>query len=377
MLNSMRIGGTTLGMRAEALGDRSRGFDYLRITLAVAVVAWHSWGLSFGRDSIRAALETPVGFLTSSILPAFFALSGYLVTMSLFRSATLKNYVMLRVIRILPALSVEITLSALVLGPIVTTVALSAYFSDPLFYKYFLNLVGLVQYLLPGVFATNPYPSVVNGSLWTLPYELECYLYLVILTVLGAKANRSIFLIGLVIALALVLFVPMFERGSVVVFLKTLLSSAPGIDPNLQADARVVNANPANLVVVSFLAGAVMFAFRNRIPFDGRLAALSAVAILALFTTEVYHLAAIPIAYLTVWLGLANPPSTWIISKGDYSYGIYLYSFPVQQCVSLALAPEANYPLHFALSLAFSFVLAVFSWHLVEKPFQRVKKRFR
>lgn len=377
MLNSMRIGGTTLGMRAEEMGDRSSGFDYLRITLAVAVVAWHSWGLSFGRDGIRAALETPVGFATSAILPAFFALSGYLVTMSLFRSATLKNYVMLRVIRILPALSVEIALSAFLLGPIVTTVALSAYFSDALFFKYFLNLIGLVQYLLPGVFASNPYPGVVNGSLWTLPYELECYLYLVILTVLGAKANRSIFLIGLVAALLLVMFVPMFERGSVVVFLKLLVSSAPAVDPNLQADARVVNADPANLVVVSFLAGAAMFAFRDRIPYDGRLAALSAVAMIALFTTETYHLAAIPIAYLTVWLGLANPPSSMVVRKGDYSYGIYLYSFPVQQCVALALAPEANYPLHFALSLSITFVLAVFSWHAVEKPFQRVKKRFR
>lgn len=367
----------TIGARAALLGDRSRGFDYMRIALAVAVVAWHSWGLTHGRDGIREALLGPAGFVVSAILPAFFALSGYLVTMSLFRSATIGKYVMLRVVRIAPALGVEICLSALLLGPIVTTVALSAYFSDHLFFKYFLNLVGLVQYQLPGVFETNPYPGVVNGSLWTLPYELEVYVYLVAFAFLGAKSKRWIFLIGLGAVLFAVMFIPIADRGSIVVVLKQLLSSSPGVDPNLQADARIVNANPAQLVVVSFLAGAAIFAYRDRLPYDGRLALLAFLATPALFLSPAYHLAALPIAYLTVWLGLTNPGSSWIVSKGDYSYGVYLYSFPVQQVVAMQMGERPDYLLHLALSLAITCGFAIFSWHAVEKPFQKVKRYFR
>src|SRR5271168_2704028 len=109
------------------------------------------------------------------IVPAFFALSGFLVTGSALRVRATSTFLMFRVLRILPALLVEVTLSALVLGPIFTTLPLRHYFSDPQFFRYFGNIVGWITFYLPGVFHDNIYPTV-NGNLWTLPAELDCYL---------------------------------------------------------------------------------------------------------------------------------------------------------------------------------------------------------
>lgn len=69
----------------------------------------------------------------------------------------------------------ETLLSALILGPVVTSLTLGAYFSNPEFFRYFGNMIGWVYYFLPGVFLDNPLPRTVNGQLWTLQPEFWCY----------------------------------------------------------------------------------------------------------------------------------------------------------------------------------------------------------
>src|SRR5215469_12102212 len=58
----------------------------------------------------------------------------------------------------MPALTVEVFLSAIILGPLLTTVSHGNYFTSGEFYSYFLNIVGEIHYSLPGVFVTNPVP---------------------------------------------------------------------------------------------------------------------------------------------------------------------------------------------------------------------------
>jgi peptidoglycan/LPS O-acetylase OafA/YrhL len=160
-----------------------------------------------------------------------------------------------------------------------------------------------------------------------------------------------------------------------VVHLKNTLLDPVAINPNLQAaDAGIfILADPAQLAVASFLAGAAIFAYRDRLPCNIWLAALSLLVSLALFRSEYYHITALPIAYLTVWIGLLNPRGTWIVTKGDYSYGIYLYSFPIQQVVAHLAMPDVSFLATFALSMPLVLVFAIFSWHMVEKPFQALK----
>lgn len=149
--------------------------------------------------------HNPDGHFALMLVPMFFALSGFLVTGSAYRTITVTRFLAFRAIRIVPALFVEVSLSALLLGPILTIVPLSKYFSDPQFYEYFGNIIGRVRYSLPGLFLSNPYGGIVNGNLWTLPAEFYCYLTIGTLMVLGVLFRRTVF--STILSVALVAFI--------------------------------------------------------------------------------------------------------------------------------------------------------------------------
>lgn len=192
----------TLG--AVMAAGRTTGFDYLRLGLATAILCSHSIDVSYGVRFTTAFENGPIRPLIAILLPMFFALSGFLVAGSLDRCRTLVSFIGLRVIRLAPALALETVLAALVLGPLLTTLPLAAYFSDSLLARYFLNIVGDIQYLLPGLFESNPWARTVNAQLWTLPYELMCYIALAALALFGVYRRRQAFAL-VVVALHLVL----------------------------------------------------------------------------------------------------------------------------------------------------------------------------
>ena len=114
---------TILGQMEKGSGFTA-GFDYVRTALALAVLVWHSYILSAGSAALyRAAWSGPFRFLLAIILPMFFALSGFLVAGSLERTRA-HQFVVLRALRLIPALAVEVTLSALILGAFFTTLPL-------------------------------------------------------------------------------------------------------------------------------------------------------------------------------------------------------------------------------------------------------------
>jgi peptidoglycan/LPS O-acetylase OafA/YrhL len=80
--------------------------------------------------------------------------------------------------------------------------------------------------------------------------------------------------------------------------------------------------------------------------------------------------AAFPIAYLTVWLGLFNPRRGALIRSGDYSYPLYLYSFPIQQMLFSIVPGGRVWWINLVLAIPVTFVFAALSWHLIEKPAQ-------
>ncbi len=368
----------TLEDQFQRYSGKTAGFDYLRIILAVGVLVWHSYGLAFGRVSIDAVLNG--GWLQTliySILPMFFALSGFLVTASLIRANSLYTYVVFRGLRLFPALSVEIILAALVLGPIMTVLTMGEYFSHTQFHYYFLNLFGLVQYRLPGVFEDAPYPYIVNGSLWTIPYELECYIYLIFFSAIGVFRGRYFVLVAYVVVT--IVAIQLGARSSsegIVIILKNLLIEETALQPNLQL-ATNADLHPNRIVVLSFLAGTVLYVWRDKVPYSPILAALAlCLSVWWLSSVTMFFFAPLPIAYLTVWLGLQNPKRISILKKGDYSYGIYLYAFPIQQVISSTGIHGESYILHILMSLAFVSLFAAFSWHWIEKPALSLKKHF-
>jgi peptidoglycan/LPS O-acetylase OafA/YrhL len=124
------------------------------------------------------------------ILPMFFALSGFLIAGSAQR-LKLKEFLLNRSMRIVPALAVDIFIAALVIGPSLTTNTLHSYVTDKKFAHYFLNIIGFIHYQLAGVFLSNPFPEAVNGSLWTVPFEIGCYVIMAGLIISGFVKSQS------------------------------------------------------------------------------------------------------------------------------------------------------------------------------------------
>ena len=336
---------------AQAIRDEPRpsGFDYMRFVLAFLVVFSHVLNISFGQHAADRFVSTPFRPLQTFILPMFFCLSGFLVSGSLARSRTSISFFGLRIIRLFPALAVESILAALFLGPIFTTLPLAEYLAHPLFRSYFWNMLGDPQYYLPGVFQSLPLP-VVNGQLWALPWELTCYGSLAALALLRLlRDRRSILRVAVILTFALA------------------VAGWAGHAPDRPFLARVA-------LLECFLFGALAFFYGDRIPLRRRWFAASSLLACLLFLSPYgdYFIAA-PMAYATIYLGLMNPRQNRLISSGDYSYGIYLYGFPIQQAVTAVIGPS---PWYLDLAVAVPFILAasVLSWWCVEKPAQKLRR---
>jgi peptidoglycan/LPS O-acetylase OafA/YrhL len=332
-------------------GRRPAGFDYLRISLAMGVIVWHSFTVPYGMAWATEAIRNPLVTVTVSfILPAFFVLSGFLVSTSLERAPSLFTFLGLRVIRIVPALGVEIILSALLLGPLLTTLPLRDYFTDRQFAAYFLNIAGSMHYSLPGLFKDNPFPDTVNAQLWTVPWELRCYIAITLLAALGfVRRGRP-----LVIATSAAMV-------TLIVYLAVSRHSGIGKHNDVYV--------PGAALVLSFLWGVTAYRYRDAIPYRAALFWIALGSYIALmFAPYGSILATIPIAYLTLFIGLWNGHRTVLVKTGDYSYGVYIYGFAIQQ----ALFASGAWARHWWVILPLTTVLvgcfAAFSWFLVEKP---------
>lgn len=128
-------GGGSVEERFRQSGGRSSGFDYLRLGLAISVICIHTTGTSYGRAADLAIWRFgPQSAFDHMVLPMFFALSGFLVAGSLERCPTLVSFFGLRVLRIIPALAVEVFLSAVIFGPMLSRYNVGSYFSGSEFY---------------------------------------------------------------------------------------------------------------------------------------------------------------------------------------------------------------------------------------------------
>lgn len=330
--------------------NRPSGFDYMRLVLAFAVILFHSVVTSYGMGAQDAMLAGPLRAPIALVLPMFFALSGFLVAGSLERSKLLASFLGLRVLRIVPALAVEVTLAALILGPLLTTLPLAEYFRDERFYSYFLNILGEIHYELPGLFPNNPNPHTVNGQLWTVPWELACYIVCSAFAIFGIFRNRH-WLLWTVLAAYGAHFAKLIYKLS--------LDIAPGA-PGAMA---------GHTLVMVFATGLLFYRYRDVIAFKASWFWLSSVLTLALLAIPPHGdgFVAIPVTYMTVYLGLLNPPRQKLLLSGDYSYGMFLYGYSIQQAVASVPAWQSWY-MNLLIATPAILVVAVGSWWLVEKP---------
>jgi peptidoglycan/LPS O-acetylase OafA/YrhL len=319
------------------------------------VVAGHAYVLS-GRGAVEP-LAVHAGLSLGELgVSIFFVISGFLIAMSLERVGALSTYLANRCLRILPGLAVALALTAFVLGPLVTRLPASAYFSAPQTWAYVARNLVLypVTYRLPGVFEHTPYPEAVNGSLWTLRLEFSLYLLLPALAAARLAGRRGLAAVAGLAALAFVAAVALGPR-------------APAVG--------LIGARNAYL----FLAGSALYAWREALWLRSWVA-LAAAAGFALAMAPLRLFAPgleLVLPLIVVGLGLRPAPGLRSAARfGDFSYGIYIYAFPLQQALMQAFGPaRLPIPVFLLASLACAVPLAAFSWWCVERPALSLKRR--
>jgi peptidoglycan/LPS O-acetylase OafA/YrhL len=188
--------------------------------------------------------------------------------------------------------------------------------------------------------------------LWTIPYELECYIAISVLSILGFRRNPRIFLIVLLCATLILTFL------------------------NFEYFVLKEAARPSGRsVTFTFLWGVLFYLLRNEVKHNFYFFCLALVTTwLALRQTQTEYLAAPAIAYVTVYVGLLDIRRTFLLWLGDVSYGVYLYSFAIQQAVYQLLPEYRSWHENFIISIVVSCAVGYLSWHLVELPVLNKKR---
>lgn len=341
----------------RAARTRGNNFDALRLAAAATVIVSHAFEIVGGpgaREPLRALTQGDSSLGHVAVM-TFFVLSGFLLAKSWAAEPRLVAFARKRALRIAPALIAVVLASTFVLGPMMTADPIDDYAAAPETRAYLANLFLYTGFAgLPGVFADLPYEDVVNGPLWTLKFEVMCYLALA-----GFGAAR-------LLRPAIAAFFIASCYGAVYV-----LGEGPHGGGVYYLAKFVDLARP-------FFAGVLFALIAGRVTLSAR-AALVAAFGLALSAPAGLLSETFPLfgGYLALWFGLTRAgPIRHAGRSGDFSYGLYLWGWPAQQIVQTLVAPT-HWAVNVAFALPLAFVFAVASWFLVEKPALAFKSRDR
>ena len=337
--------------------DRRNSFDLTRLIAAALVLFSHCFALAKHDASEPLIGIAAFGTFGELAVDMFFVISGYLVAGSYIRGSGPIEFFLKRALRLLPALLVAVLLTVFVLGPMVTTLPWQEYFRHGETYNYLRNLYLDVQFYLPSVFSANPYPNAVNGSLWTLPLEVLMYLLVMALGMLKLLSARGCAVAAMAFAcLDFVVPSTAFTDNGVVLQLMPY-------------------ADLTRLGTLYFLGSFFVFApahwLKKKVLFWALLIAPMFLGHSS--TGQVVSLMSLAYVTLTVahW---KSTVSDTITKVGDYSYGVYVYAFPVQQTCVMLLGNHAIPMAVLFFSLPITLVFAAASWHFVEKPALTLKR---
>lgn len=328
----------TLG---SLLDPTHNSLNALRLFLALLVIVSHA--------PMTAGLGRPVMVgdvqLGDLAVAGFFVISGWLITASRLHLG-LGAFLWRRVLRIYPAFWVSLVVTAVVFAPLAVWWGGGDWRPrEALGFVVHNTTLYITQPSIPGSLAGSDYTTHWNLSLWTLRWEFLCYLGIGVLLTLAWVRSRAW-----------------------VVLLALAVISAPYA-------VLVVADEPVSLGFAQlsrlggcFLAGSVAYRYRDRIPARAWLAALCVVALVALYLLEMVRgLGALPLGYLTLWLGGVLPLQQ-VGRTNDISYGVYIYAFPVQLLLAIGGVADLGLWSYTALSMILVVPLAWASWVLVERP---------
>lgn len=340
----------------------ANNFDALRLGMALLVVWSHCFAMWYGTEA-----SEPVSLLFGGVYNAgnvavlgFFTISGFLITLSYARSSSPLRYLARRARRIYPGYLVAVLVCSLVVVPAFSSRAFGEIHAD--------EWPGLASNLLLRnyIIASDAFQGQpINGALWSIPYEVWCYLGVLAIGLAGLIHRRPVWLLL-----------------TVAVMLGRLALDLRGWQPGGGWLAVIVGAPTLWIVVApSFLLGASVYQYRKHIPRDGRLA-----AVLLALTVASAHILPAPhvtrlllpptLAYLIFYAAFSPLLKLHGAARfGDFSYGTYLYGFPVQRILVAALRGRVPFALFVPVAMLCALAAAVLSWFLVERWFVRAAAR--
>lgn len=331
----------------------SNNFNLMRLVAAWLILFGHSFTLyNHSPDPLAAYTKLPGA--TFYALACFFTISGYLVTASWQRQPHFAAYAANRMLRIYPGLMVAVLLTVFVIGPLVSVLPVADYMAHTDTWKYLRTmLVFGMRYELPGVFETLPYANAVNGSLWSLKLEVQCYILLALLGAAGLLKTRFLPLLALLCL-----------TGNA--YLASIADP-----PRYVLGLKYNNLTSLTLWGFFFWAGGSFQLYRHALRYSyGRLIAVLMLAFAGYTLLPYgYYLHAALLPYLLLGLALHVPAATprWL-KQNDLSYGIYLYAFPIQQCYMLYVGEGYGIGGFILASTLLTLLAAWFSWRWVEYP---------
>ena len=316
-------------------------FDFLRVLLAFIVFVGHLGTLSASKD-LKIFEHSPIEIAVFG----FFIVSGFLIARSYDRSSSLKSYLKKRIKRIVPAYLLVVFLCAILLS-LVSTLTFSEYFSNTQVYKYlfwnslFLNFKAP---WLPGVFGNQ----AVNGALWTLKVEMSYYFCVPLLFLLFGKNNKYRNISLIILYFISLVYLNYFEGLNKMSMSKQL----PG-------------------VLCYFIAGMLIyFNFDKFIQHKHKLfiIALATVWIDLIFDIKLFSpmMVGIIVLYIAYSFKFLNNFGKY----GDFTYGIYIFHFPIiRTFTTLGLFEDYNPFVMAFICMLIVIAVGISSWHFYEKRF--------
>ncbi|MCF1812574.1 acyltransferase family protein [Mycobacterium intracellulare] len=339
---------------AQVFDARINALNLWRLVLASGVILGHSWPLT-GRSRYP-----PVDQLLNQVwVDGFFVISGFLITSSWVRNPRLREYFAARALRIFPGLWVCLLVIAFVIAPVSVMIqggSSAALLTSRAPIEYVLNNAVLNIYYegIDGTPRNVPFPHVWDGVLWTLIFELFCYIAIAVAGVAGLLKRR-------------------WPAPVVFAFFLTVATTVSYPTAAIPTFVQMIGR-----FALVFAAGALLHELRERIPARWSLVVVSVVIVVVagLLLPNYRIFAAIPLAYAVIVSGLLIHHERLRL-RTDLSYGVYIYAWPVQQLLvicGLGFLP----PLRFAVVASIATLpLAALSWFLVEKRALSLKSRFK
>lgn len=414
----------------QPLLGRENSFTFLRLLFALLVVYGHAYVLGgFGEEPSMLWTGRHIAGREIAV-QGFFILSGFLIAKSLADSPSLWRFACHRIFRIVPALWVYLGLMVFVLAPWLTDLRypglsygelLTASKASPLDYLAKNWAIQTESYQIVPLFAGNTYRYNVNGSLWSVHVEVTFYL-LAALAVMARQLSRpmaillsAVILIGsaalgyisdaasesgksLGLAVAFSSMTAAFLAATCLwrllvrpgwgvpvlfglIYLGAILSAAVPTWPQSVPRNLHFLLPPFTMsalwhpTALAFLGGMMCWRFRDHLRWDWRLFALGLALLVAGAWLRAWNLV-MPIAmpYCALYLA-ARLPFRGLERMGDYSYGIYIFSFPIQQLLIEWGVHRHGVGVLIAASMAASIVAGAISWFVIEKPALRLGRK--